>query len=138
MGGVLLLAIGVFTILFKKEPKAGDDHGVANKLDHKGHFRIWLQGFFMNTLNPAPIFLWLSWCTYFAHIMTLKERIVLFTSCLLFVLATDVSKVLLAGTIRQKLTQKTLHYINIISACILICFGLFILGSLVFYPQKFS
>jgi len=137
-GGILLIVMGLVTILLKKEPKAGDDHGVASKLDHKGYFSIWLQGFFMNSLNPAPIFLWLSWCTYFAHIMTLQERIVLFTTCLAFVLSFDILKVVLAHKIREKLTQKALHNINILSAVILIGFGAFILGSLIFYPQKFA
>jgi len=134
-GGILLIAMGLLTIILKKEPKVGDDHGIAAKLDHKGYFTISLQGFFMNLLNPGPIILWLSWCTYFAHIMTLKERIVLFTTCLVFVLATDITKVILAGKLRDKLTQKTLHKINIISAIILIVFGVFILGRVIFYAQ---
>jgi threonine/homoserine/homoserine lactone efflux protein len=51
----------------------------------------------------------------------------MFGSCLLFVLGTDIFKVLLAGKLREKLTQKRLHTINIISALILIGFGFFLL-----------
>lgn len=137
-GGILLIVMGLLTILLKKAPKAGDDHGIAAKLDHKGYFTITLQGFFMNLLNPGPIILWLGWCTYFANIMTMKERIVLFTTSLLFVLASDILKVVLAAKLRDKLTQKTLHKINLISAIILIVFGVFILGRVIFYPQKFG
>jgi len=133
-GGILLILMGLLTILLKKEPKAGDDHGIAEKLDHKGHFTIGLQGFFMNLLNPGPIILWLSWCTYFANRMTMNERILLFTTCLIFVLAADILKVVLAGKLREKLTQKTLHKINIVSSIILIVFGVFILGKVIFYP----
>jgi threonine/homoserine/homoserine lactone efflux protein len=138
VGGILLLAMGLFTIILKKEPKAGDDHGIAEKLDKKGHLTIGLQGFFMNLINPGPIFLWLSWCTYFAHNNTVKERFIIFTTCLVFVLASDIAKVFLAGKLRDKLTQKALHKINIISAIILITFGLFILGRVIFYPQNFA
>ncbi|MEO7309452.1 MAG: LysE family transporter [Chitinophagaceae bacterium] len=137
-GGILLITMGLLTIILKKEPKVGDDHGIAAKLDHKGYFTISLQGFFMNLLNPGPIILWLSWCTYFAPIMTLNERIVLFSTCLIFVLAADITKVVLAGKLRDKLTQKTLHKINIISAIILIVFGVFILARVIFYPGKFG
>ncbi|MES2774143.1 MAG: LysE family transporter [Bacteroidota bacterium] len=137
-GGILLIVMGLLTIILKKEPKAGDDHGIAAKLDHKGYLTISLQGFFMNLLNPGPILLWLGWCTYFANIMTMKERIVLFTTSLVFVLAADIAKVVLAGKLREKLTQKTLHKINIISAIILIVFGVFILGRVILFPQKFA
>ncbi len=137
-GGILLIVMGLITIVLKKEPKAGDDHDVAAKLDHKNYFGISLQGFFMNTLNPGPIFLWLSWCTYFANVMTIQQRFIIFTTCLLFVLSSDILKVLLAGKLREKLTQKAMHKINIISAIILIVFGLFILGRVIFYPQNFA
>lgn len=137
-GGLLLIIMGLISIIFKKEPKVGDDHGITEKLDHKNYFTISLQGFFMNTLNPGPIFLWLSWCTYFANVMTINQRIVVFTTSLVFVLSSDILKVLLAGKLREKLTQKTLHKINIISAIILIVFGVFILGRVIFYPQNFA
>ena len=61
-----------------------------------------------------------------------QYRIVFFTTCLLFVLCTDVAKVLLANKIRTKLTPHNIHIINRISGLIFIGFGIALLWGIVF------
>jgi threonine/homoserine/homoserine lactone efflux protein len=129
LGGLLLITIGLMTIL-KKDSKVGDDHGISNKIASYNFYRIFFQGFFMNILNPGPIIIWLGWCTWAANNeMSVADRVIMFGTCLVFVLATDIAKVLLAGKLREKLTQKRLHKINVFSALILLGFGMFLLGK---------
>jgi threonine/homoserine/homoserine lactone efflux protein len=68
--------------------------------------------------------------------MPLGERSLLFGSCLLVVIAVDLSKVVLSGQLRKWLTPHTLHIINRLSAIILMAFGLIIAGSVLYNVGK--
>jgi threonine/homoserine/homoserine lactone efflux protein len=57
---------------------------------------------------------------------------------LVFVLATDIAKVLLAGKIRSKLTPHNIHIINKISGLILIGFGAVLIWGLVYHGGNIS
>lgn len=54
----------------------------------------------------------------------LEYRAIVFGTCLLFVLLTDIAKVALAARLRSKLTPKILTNINRLSGLILIGFGI--------------
>jgi len=89
----------------------------------KGHYiKIFLAGYFMNILNPGVIIFWLT-ATTATIFHSVNNRIIIFVTCLLFVLATDILKVMLAGKIRKKLTPHNIHIINRISGMLLIVFG---------------
>jgi threonine/homoserine/homoserine lactone efflux protein len=155
-GAILLLCIGGYTLFFKKDPNPADNYVDVNKdyeLDpnpnpitnvlerHKikfvvradaSHlFKMFTQGFLMNTINPGPIFIWLTACTASAN-LPLFERIIMFGITLGIVLTADILKVQLANRIREKLTAKTLHIINRVTAFILLGFGVAILLGLGF------
>ncbi|MEO7530933.1 MAG: lysine transporter LysE, partial [Sediminibacterium sp.] len=53
-----------------------------------------------------------------------EYRTIVFVTCLLFVLITDIAKVALASRLRSKLTPSILRTINKISGVILIGFGI--------------
>lgn len=53
-----------------------------------------------------------------------EYRLIVFGTCLIFVLVADILKVVLAGKLRSRLTVKNLHYINKLSGLILIGFGI--------------
>lgn len=128
-GALLLFALGAWSFFFRKDPVM-DNHDLNLAFRKRDLARFGLQGFFINILNPGPIFFWLTTCTAFAW-MPLRDRTLLFGACLLVVLAADILKVLLAGKIRGWLTPATLHRINLISALILMGFGLAIAIGLV-------
>lgn len=121
-GAALLIIMGTVSLLFKKDP-VPENTEQALEFRKRDLVRFTLQGFFMNTINPAPIFFWLTTVTAFAY-LPLRERMVLFAACLAVILGTDVLKVLLAGRIRRLLTPKTLHLISVFSALVLIGFGI--------------
>lgn len=134
-GSVFLIAIGVYTLFFKKVSFADDNSFGEKKFKKRELFGIFLSGFFMNILNPGVFIFWLAAT---AKIQTqsltqdypLRFLVTVFFVCLAFVLATDIAKVLLAGKIRAKLTPHNIHYINKISGLILIGFGTVLIYSL--------
>ena len=121
VGSVFLVSVGIFFIFFKKVKV--DEEGNQLMSFSKGHYvKIFLAGYFMNILNPGVIIFWLT-ATTATVFHPVNNRILIFVTCLLFVLATDILKVMLAGKIRRKLTPHNIHIINRISGVLLIVFG---------------
>lgn len=121
VGSVFLVSVGLFFIFFKKVKV--DEEGNQLMSFSKGHYvKIFLAGYFMNILNPGVIIFWLT-ATTATVFHPVNNRILIFVTCLLFVLATDILKVMLAGKIRRKLTPHNIHIINRISGVLLIVFG---------------
>ncbi|MDE3234387.1 MAG: LysE family translocator [Bacteroidota bacterium] len=130
-GSLLLIIIGIF-VLFYKKVHINEDGSQKIQMRKRDYVKTFLSGFFMNTLNPGSIAFWLVLATSVVD-YTRSYRIVMFATCLTFVLSTDIAKVLLAGRLRQKLTPHNIHIINKISGIILIGFGIaLILGTLEF------
>jgi threonine/homoserine/homoserine lactone efflux protein len=131
-GSIFLSIMGIYSLFFKKI-KIDENGGLQEKqFNNKQFIAIFLSGFFINTLNPAVFIFWLA-ATSKVQTQTqnilhpTQYLIIVYISCLLFVLSTDIAKVLLAQKIRPKLTNNNLSYINKVSGVILLIFGL-ILG----------
>jgi Na+/proline symporter len=60
---------------------------------------------------------------FYNHINPILYKILAFGSCLLFVLISDLAKVVLAGILRPKLTEKTLVRVNRVSGIIILIFS---------------
>ena len=123
-GGGVLIAIGLVGLLSKYKPQRP-----SQKLAEvgNGHYlRIFVSGFLINSLNPAVIFNWLFAVTAVAAHDDLY-RFAFFASCLSLVLGVDFLKVLLADSIRKRLTLRLMMYLNKISAGILLGFGILII-----------
>lgn len=131
-GSIFLIVMGVYFLFFKKIKTDASGRMVIAKFRKRDYARIALSGFFMNTLNPAIFLFWITTSTTFISHST-RERIVIFSTCLLFVLATDIAKVLLAGKIRTKLTPHNIHLINRINGIVLIGFGIALIWGLLRY-----
>lgn len=97
--------------------------------------RIFLSGFLMNVLNPAVFIFWITTSTAVIN-HTIQQRIVIFATCLILVLAADIAKVMLAGKIRSRLTPHNIHIINRINGLILIGFGIALIWGLLIYSGK--
>ncbi|HRH60114.1 MAG TPA: LysE family transporter, partial [Chitinophagaceae bacterium] len=123
--------------IFLKKAAAGIDGNQAVKIFRKRDMlAIFLSGFFMNLLNPGVFIFWIAAS---ASIVADAEqqphpseyRIIVFVTCLLFVLLSDCLKVMLAGKIRERLNPHNVHIINIISGIIFIGFGVALIWGLV-------
>ena len=101
-----------------------------------GHYAEFFgTGILMNVLNPGIIVFWLTTATAFLD-HDLQQRIIIFSIALLINLGFDVSKVVLADKLRQRLTPKNIHLINRINGVILIGFGIALVWGLLFYTHK--
>jgi threonine/homoserine/homoserine lactone efflux protein len=134
IGSTFLISVGIYFLFFKKV-KTNEEGQQIMKFRKRDYIKLFLTGFFMNTLNPAIIIFWLTTSTAFAS-NTIKERMFICSIALGMVLISDIAKVMLANNIRQKLTLKNISLVNKINGIILIGFGLTLLIGLLFYSNK--
>ena len=134
-GSLFLAGIGVFFVFFKKI-KVDDSGMQVVQLSKKDYVKTFVSGYLMNTLNPGVFLFWLSTSTtLITH--SNQDRIIAFTTCLVFVLATDFLKVMMAQKIRRKLTPHNIQILSRINGLVLLGFGLVLLWGLIFYGDKF-
>lgn len=131
IGSTFLISVGIYFLFFKKVKlnESGKPHMSFRRRDY---VKIFLAGYFMNTLNPTIILFWITTSTAFID-HTLQGRITIFSIALVLVLTADLLKVFLANKIRQRLTVKNIQLINRLNGIILIGFGIALLIGLLFY-----
>ena len=129
-GSIFLIIMGVYFIFFKKVKV--DDSGVqVLQLRKRDYVKTFLSGYFMNTLNPAVFIFWLTTSTtLITH--SVEDRIISFVTCLAFVLATDVLKVMMAQKIRKRLTPHNIQILSRLNGLVLLGFGIVLLWGLIF------
>ena len=128
LGAGFLLLMGLYIIFFKKikfEPGEEDKEKTMRKRDL---LAIFASGFFMNTLNPSVFLFWFAWTAAIGVSAiesnnALHYKLIVFGTCLLFVLISDLAKVALADVLRPGLTQKNMVFINRISGVIILVFS---------------
>jgi threonine/homoserine/homoserine lactone efflux protein len=126
-GSIFLISMGVYYLFFKKIIM--NEEGIT--VNAATHAKLFTSGFFLNTLNPGVIAFWLSWATAFST-HTHLQRIIIFSTCLVVNMGSDVLKVILADKVSDKLTLKNISLINKVSGLLLLVFGIGILVG-VFY-----
>lgn len=136
LGSALLVVIGLFIILFKKEEAVSQGDKLIAPMRKIDFIKIFFSGYFMNILNPSVIGFWLLIATAVLS-DSLTYRIIMFTTCLGFNLIMDITKVFIASKLRQKLTAHNIHIINQISGVILLCFGIGIFIGLLKFGSAF-
>lgn len=135
-GSIFLISVGVY-YFFLKKIKVAEDGKVESMVKFKtsDYARLAVTGFLMNILNPGIFIFWLTVSTTLVD-HTVQEKIIMFGTCLAFVLGTDIAKVMLAGKIRKKLTPHNIHIISRINGLIMIGFGIALIWGLIHYADK--
>jgi threonine/homoserine/homoserine lactone efflux protein len=134
IGCVFLVSLGVFFLFFKKV-KVNEEGKQVFVFRKRDYARIFISGYFMNTLNPSVFIFWI-WASTAVINHTIEQRVVVFVTCLSWVLGTDILKVMLAGKIRNRLTPHNIHILNRINGIILIIFGFALIWGLVVYGKR--
>ena len=134
-GSFFLMGLGLFYLFLKKVQLNQAVDGVSQRFRKRDMARLFSSGFLLNSLNPSIIIFWLVNATA-AVSHTLRERIVIFSICILLNIGADVAKVLLAGKLRKKLTVHNLSMLNKASGLLLLGFGIALLWSIVFHVGK--
>jgi threonine/homoserine/homoserine lactone efflux protein len=134
IGSTFLISVGIYFLFFKKV-QVNEEGKQIIRTRKRDYLKLLIAGYFMNILNPAIIIFWLTTSTAFiSH--TLNERIIIFGIALSLVLAGDITKVILAGNLRKRLTLKNIQLINRINGVILIGFGVALIVGLLFYGHR--
>lgn len=133
-GCAFLVSMGIYFLFFKKV-KVNKEGEQVLKMRKRDYAKIFLSGYFMNTLNPAVFIFWITTSTAVAF-YSINHRIIVFTTCLVWMLGTDVLKVLLAGKIRNRLTPHNIHIINRVNGLLLIIFGIALVWGLIVYGKR--
>ena len=135
-GCVFLVSMGIYFLFFKKV-KVNEEGKQVLKFRKRDYIKTFFSGYLMNTLNPAIFIFWITTSTAIIN-HTTQQRIIIFSTCLAWMLGTDILKVLLAGKIRNRLTPHNIHIINRINGIILIVFGIALIWGLLFYGNRAS
>ncbi len=135
VGSAFLIGMGIFYLFFKKVHIHPEDISMP-PLSGSDHAKIALQGFLLNTLNPAVMAFWLTAATAIAVTHSVRDRIIIFTTALVLNMTADITKVILAGRLRKKLTIKNIRLINKISGLILLIFGAVLLFGVLVFLKK--
>ncbi len=134
-GSIFLIGMGGFYIFFKKI-KMRSVQEASIRVSAGTHAKLAVSGFLINTLNPAVFAFWLTMATTLAISNNIKERIIIFSTCIIINFGADVLKVVLAGKLSKKLTHKNLILINRISGSLLLIFGISLLLGVLYSVKK--
>ena len=133
IGSIFLILYGLYSIFIKKiKIDTDDEKNAPKKLNHI--YTYFIVGFLMNTLNPAVFIFWFAWTATIASIADnaphpIQYKTMVFVTCLLFVLFTDLLKVFLANKIKNSLSVSVMNRINKIAGIIIVGFGIFLCWS---------
>jgi threonine/homoserine/homoserine lactone efflux protein len=134
-GSAFLIGMGVYYLFFKEVHIHPEDIAMP-PLKSSDHAKLGLQGFLLNTLNPAVIAFWLTAATAIAVTHSVRDRIIIFATALFLNMGADIVKVTLAGKLRKKLTIKNIRAINKVSGVILLIFGAVLLAGVLLVVNK--
>ena len=143
-GSLFLIGMGIYYAFIKKltprkvqEPViiAGDEITPAGSTK-TNYFAILSSGFLINTLNPAVISFWVVMAASLASEYSFIERVIIFSTCLGVNILADVGKVLGAGKLAKKLSDKNILLINRISGALYLGFGAVVLVGIIYSLVK--
>ena len=127
-GAGFLLLLGLYTLIFKKIKIESDENGEEKVFRKRDYLGIYISGFLMNTLNPSVFIFWFAWTAAIGASAAetnnpVQYKFIVFATCLVFLLLSDLIKVALASRLRPSLTEKNLIWINRLSAIIILVFS---------------
>ena len=100
------------------------------------YLSIFTSGFIINTLNPGVISFWVLMAASLSSVYSMDSRIIIFSTCLAMNILADSGKVLGAGAIRHKLSDKNILLINRLSGLLYLCFGGILLTGIIYSLMK--
>jgi threonine/homoserine/homoserine lactone efflux protein len=135
-GSMFLIGMGAYYLFLKKVSLRTDAEGKELRFRKRDAAKIFISGFLINTLNPVLLLTWFLYALTFSIKYTIDQRIVIFATCILINIGSDILKVLLAEKLRTKLTIHNISVINKIAGTILIVFGGFLLYQTIYHLDK--
>ncbi|HCF63723.1 MAG TPA: LysE family transporter [Ferruginibacter sp.] len=133
LGGIFLMTLGIYYLFFKKyHTKEELDAGV--QIGKSTHIRLFLTGFFINTLNPGVIALWFAAAAQTIQ-NTNQQKLVIFGLCISITVLADILKINLAGKLRRKLTNRNIIIINRAAGILFVVFAVALIAGVLFSKE---
>jgi len=128
VGAGFLLLMGLYTLIFKKITLVSISDDKEKTMRKRDLVGVFVSGYLMNTLNPSVFLFWFAWTAAIGASASETEnpivyKLLVFGTCLVFVLISDLIKVALAGFLRPRLTENALVWINRVSGIIVLIFS---------------
>jgi threonine/homoserine/homoserine lactone efflux protein len=136
IGGILLITYGFISFLRTKQVAKIQDETLVIKEDAK-YVRLFLKGFFINLINIGTLGFWLGLMLVYGskYQMDAKKVSLFFGFIVLTYLFIDMLKIVLAKTLRAKMTPSRIYKMKKILGLVLMGFG-FILFSKAYIPEE--
>lgn len=131
IGGVVLLAFGLYYLFIKSQKLGKTDYG---SLPAKSWQRLAMKGFIINGLTPTVFFFWLGvvgFATTELGYRTPATALTYFSCIVGTVFITDVIKAKLSDKLRVVMTPKVIQVMNIVLGLVLVVFA----SKLILYPE---
>jgi len=131
-GGVLLTAYGVITFIKEKKAPHCEERNISVELINKhNYFKLAFKGFLLNFINIGVLGFWLTIViTVSPQLEMNTQRIISFFGFVLGVyLLIDMLKIVLAKTLKKKLTPLRIFYLKRIVSTLMIVFGVLLLSK---------
>ncbi len=142
-GCSFLIGMGIYFAFIKKiaprrmqEPVEIAGDVITSTGKKTNYFAIFTSGFIINTLNPAVISFWVLMAASLSTVYSFIEQVVIFCTCLGINMLADAGKVLGAGKLGKKLSDKNILLINRISGVLYLIFGAVILTGIIYTLVK--
>lgn len=129
-GGVLLTAYGVITFVKEKKVSSCETQNISvTSINKNNYLRLFLKGFLLNFINIGVLGFWLTVIiTVSPQLEMNSQRIISFFGLVLSVyLFIDIFKILLAKTLKKKLTLLRIFYLKRFVSTLMITFGIVLL-----------
>ncbi|NUN99379.1 MAG: LysE family transporter [Saprospiraceae bacterium] len=104
-------------------------------ISRKTDLQLIVKGFLINTINPFTVFFWMGAIGAIAvqKKFSYSDLGMLCLGIMLTIMSTDTAKVLFAKAIRHFLNHKHIVWLRRISGLVLLGFGLWLLGQVIFF-----
>jgi threonine/homoserine/homoserine lactone efflux protein len=121
-GGIVFMGFGVSYILTRKREEAAS-------IKKKPYARLFMNGFFINLLNPSVVIFWLGSMAIILSKFRLsgRETLVYYGSALSIVALTDWLKAYFAFRLSRFLSNRVLRILYVFSGVLMIGLGIYIL-----------
>lgn len=124
-GGIVMVLYGTIVFFSKKQSQKVYDKELVIP-DESNYFQLFLKGFFLNIINVGVLGFWLGMLLVYSAKFNMDEKKILWFFCVVILsyLITDIFKILLAKSLRNKMTPSRIYKMKRIMGIILVLFGL--------------
>ncbi len=138
-GGLIMFGFGLISFIKEKKSKKKNlnPEFLTDSIPKNNYLGLFFKGFLLNFINIGVLGFWVGIIIVFGPQMNMEtNRIVLFMSAIIVTyLITDITKIILAKQLKNRLTPYVIYKIKRVISAILMIFGFFLIVQ-GFFPEE--